>query len=120
MRITVPTLHGPHAIDAIPTGNPALVINRPVNEYGDPLEDGWKITHKRTGYAITNELIDSRRAAVMMAERLGDLDWDFDAEGAPAGAAGKPYQEAIKRVWQEVDDEIAAGRGAAHGGKQTP
>lgn len=72
----VKTSHGPRTAQAQTTSCPFLVITPGVDAEGG-FAGGFSLTHTLTGLRVGDYQENPRDLAVL-AERLGELDWDFD------------------------------------------
>ena len=80
-------------VEAYQTTVPELVYHQPISKH-DP--SGWHVTHKRSGLKVSWWPLATQAQALQVASRLAGLDWDFDFDTAPRGAALEPYRLAYQ------------------------
>ena len=82
-------------VEAFPTKCPALVVHESIEPDAD---DGWVITHERSGRMLGHWPHSSKIAALRIAAHLegAALDWNFDAGTRPEGEALQPYIDAYQ------------------------
>lgn len=91
---TLITKVGAKEVLAYTSGVPGLVVHR---KYGDR---GWGLTHRPSGYLVTNESFRTRADAVSVAKRLAGLtDW-----AQPSDQLGN-----MQALGQRVRETIYAG-----------